>query len=106
MSAQLVNALEEAGLRAIAPSVVGDYFPDESPKELARKDNVCAGAEPFVHHHFFDEAGRFGSLDETEQQVDDGNYEVLDEGRFRIGNRDFGVVFRYEIAGDALSSSA
>ena len=77
---QLVKALEQAGLRAIAPSVVGDYFPDESPKELARKDNLCDGAEPLVHYHFFDQAGRFGSLDENEQQVDDGTYEILDEG--------------------------
>jgi hypothetical protein len=30
-------------------------------------------------------------------------YEILDEGRFRIGNRDAGVVFRYQIEGDELS---
>jgi hypothetical protein len=102
---QLVRALDQAGLRPIAPSVVGDYFPEASPKELARKDDLCAGAEPFVHYHFFDEAGKFGSLDENENQVDDGGYEILDGGRFRIGNIDFGVVFRYEIDGDALSLS-
>jgi hypothetical protein len=102
---QLVKALDQAGLRPIAPSVVGDYFPEASPKELARKNDLCAGAEPFVHYHFFDEAGKFGSLDENENQVDDGGYEILDGGRFRIGNTDFGVVFRYEIDGDTLSLS-
>ena len=102
---QLVQALDQAGLRAIAPSVVGDYFPEESPKDLARKDEVCEGAEPFIHSHFFDEAGAFGSLDENGQQVDDGSYEIIGEGRFRIGNPDTGAVFRYEIDGDALSLS-
>jgi hypothetical protein len=47
----------------------------------------------------------FGSLTEDLQQVDDGMYEILDGGRFRIGNADAGVVFRYEIEGDELSLS-
>ncbi len=102
---QLLKALEQAGLGAIAPSVVGDYFPEARPKELARKDNLCEGAEPFVHYHFFNEAGAFGSLDENEEQVDEGSYELIDEGRFRIGNSDFGVMFRYEVSGDNLSLS-
>jgi hypothetical protein len=45
---QLLKALSETGLGAIAASVVGDYFPDSTPKELARKDDLCRGAEPFV----------------------------------------------------------
>jgi hypothetical protein len=102
---QLVKALNQAGLGAVAPAMVGDYFPEASPKQLARKDDLCKGAEPFVHSHFFDEAGMFGSLDENQNRVDDGMYEILDEGRFRIGNADVGVVFRYEIEGDALSLS-
>jgi hypothetical protein len=53
----LVKAFEQAGLEALAPSFVGDYFPDATPKELARKDDPCQGAKPFVHSHFFDEAG-------------------------------------------------
>jgi hypothetical protein len=102
---QLVKALNQAGLGAIAPSVAGDYFPEASPKQLAGKDDLCKGAEPFVHSHFFDDVGMFGSLDENEDQVDDGMYEILDDGRFRIGNADVGAVFRYEIDGDALSLS-
>ena len=103
--AELVKALDDAGLKAIAPSVAGDYFPDVPPKQLARKDDLCAGAKPIVHYHFFDADGRFGSLDEQEEQVDDGTYEIVDTGRFRIGNVDFGVVFRYQVDGDALSLS-
>jgi hypothetical protein len=102
---QLVKALSEAGLGAIAASVGGDYFPDSTPKELAKKDDLCRGAEPFVHSHFFTETGEFGSLTEDLEQVDDGTYEILDGGRFRIGNADTGVVFRYRIDGDELSLS-
>jgi hypothetical protein len=34
--------------------------------------------------------------------VDDGMYEIIDEGRFRIGSADVGVVFHYEVDGDTL----
>jgi hypothetical protein len=103
---QLVMALEEAGLGSIAPSVVGDYFPETSAKELAQKDDLCEGAKPFVHYHFFSEAGQFGSLDENENQVDDGPYEIIDSSTIRIGGGDpGGVVFDYEIQGDTLALS-
>jgi hypothetical protein len=98
-----MKALAENGLGAVGASVAMDYFPNSSPKELAKKDDVCKGAEPFVHSHFFTDTGEFGSLTEDLQQVDDGPYEILDESRFRIGNSDFGAVFRYEIDGDELS---
>jgi hypothetical protein len=99
---ELLGALEEAGLGAAAASVVGDYFPGARPEELAEKEDLCEGAEPFVHYHFFDANGRFGSLDEEQDQVDDGMYEIIDEGRFRIGNPDVGAVFHYEVDGDTL----
>ncbi len=102
---ELVKALEGAGLGALAPSVVGDYFPDVPPGQLAQKDDVCEGAKPFVHYHFFDEEGAFGSLDANENPVDDGSYEIIDDGRFRIGNTDTGAVFQYEVKGDTLSLS-
>jgi hypothetical protein len=102
---QLTKALAEEGLETIAPAVAGDYFPNSTPKQLAKKGDVCDGAKGFVHSHFFTDNGAFGSLTEDLQQVDDGMYEILDGGRFRIGNADPGVVFRYEIEGDALSLS-
>jgi hypothetical protein len=98
---QLTKALAEEGLETIAPSVAGDYFPNSTPRQLAKKDDVCDGAEGFVHSHFFTDSGTFGSLTEDLEQVDDGLYEILDGGRVRIG----GVVFRYEIEGDELSLS-
>jgi hypothetical protein len=100
---ELVKALSDAGLAALAPAVAMDYFPDSTPQELARKTDVCEGAEPFVHSHFFSESGAFGSLTEDLEQVDDGTYEILDNTSFRIGNADTGAVFRYEIDGDELS---
>ena len=98
---QLTKALAEEGLETIAPSVAGDYFPNSTPKQLAKKDDVCDGAEGFVHSHFFTDSGTFGSLTKDLEQVDDGPYEILDGGRVRIGD----VVFRYEIEGDELALS-
>jgi hypothetical protein len=101
---QLVKALNHVGLGAVAPSMAAEYFPESSPKQLARKDDLCKGAEPFVHSHFFDDAGMFGSLDENKEQVDDAMYELRGDRRVHIGpNANVGVVFRYEIDGDALS---
>ena len=102
---QLVEALNDAGLGVIAPAVAGDYFPSASAKALAKKDDVCEGAKPFVHSHFFDAAGNFGSLDENENQVDDGTYEIIDGDTFRIGNADTGAGFHYQVDGDTLTLS-
>ena len=69
---ELLIALDEAGLRKVAPAIVGEeYFPNISAADLAEKDELCEGAKaPFDHSHFFDATGRFGSLDENENQVD------------------------------------
>jgi hypothetical protein len=53
---------------------MGDYFPGKTPQQLARKKNLCSGATPQVHSHFFTAAGAFGSLDQKGQKVDDGEY--------------------------------
>jgi hypothetical protein len=98
---QLVQAFERAGLAELAPTFVGDYFPDATPQELARKDDLCQGAEPFVHSHFFDDAGAFGSLTENLEQVDDGSYEIVGGGTFVISD----VTFHYRIDGDELTLS-
>jgi hypothetical protein len=39
--AWLLHALKEDNLRRIAPSVVGDYFPNKTPQQLASKRHIC-----------------------------------------------------------------
>jgi hypothetical protein len=67
-----VDAYRQAGPAEIAAASVGDYFPDATPEEVAKKNDLCDGAEPFVHSHFFTEDGEFGSLTEDLEQVDNG----------------------------------
>ena len=86
---QLVEALEQNGLAPVAPAIVLDYFPDSSPKEVARKPDICKGAKPQPHYHFFTESA-FGSLDQNGQQVDDGTYELVNDHTLRIGKARFG----------------
>ena len=90
----LVHALKKVHLRPLAPSVVGDYFPDQTPQQLASKEHICRGAEPQRHSHFFTRDGHFGSVDQHGQQVDNGRYRVINGRTFRIGD----VRFHYQIA--------
>jgi hypothetical protein len=103
---ELLEALDAAGLREVAaPIVAGDYFSDMKAAVLAENDELCEGAKPpFVHSHFFDAEGRFGSLDENESQVDEGRYEIIDSRTIRIGG-DEGVAFHYKIEGETLTLS-
>ena len=96
----LVRALKEEGLRALAPGVVGDYFPGRTPTQLARKRDLCRGAMPQLHSHFFTADGGFGSLDQNDQQVDDGPYRLLDARTLKIGDEPRGPKFRFRIAQD------
>jgi hypothetical protein len=95
----LVAALDDAGLGKIAPAMIGDYFPQSPPQQLAKKSDPCAGAKPQKHAHFFTVQGMFGSLDQHDQQVDDGPYTILDDHHVQIGDG----VFTYTIKnGDTL----
>jgi hypothetical protein len=94
----LVGALKDAGLEATIPAVLLDFFPDQTPRQLSEKEDPCAGAAPFVHSHFFDASGVFGSLDENLNQVDDGTYTITGD-TLTIGDS----TFRVHIAGDTLT---
>jgi hypothetical protein len=94
----LLQGLEAAGLRALAPAVLaGDYFPGEKPADLAKKADVCEGAEAQRHSHFFTKDGAFGSVDHNGKQVDDGSYRLIGSRAVRIGS-DERATFRYRIA--------
>jgi hypothetical protein len=96
---ELVSALDALGLGALAPGVVGDYFPNLTPEELAAKPDICSGAVPQLHSHFFTASGLFGSLDQFQNQVDDGTYVIVDSNTFMIGD----ATFDYTIQGDILA---
>ena len=97
----IVGALQAAGLRPLAPGVVGEYFPNQTPQQLAAKKNLCKGAKPQAHSHFFTAAGTFGSVDQRGEQVDDGNYQVTGS-TLKIGNSDVGGSFRFRVQGKTL----
>jgi hypothetical protein len=91
-----MSALDQLGLGVTAPAVVGDFFPNETPQQLAKKPDVCAGTKPSPHSHFFTASGEFGSLDENLNQVDNGHYTIVNAHTLKIGD----AVFRYAITGD------
>ena len=95
---QLVDALDAQGLGVLAPGVVGDYFPDQSYDELAAKDDLCSGAKPQQHSHFFTASGLFGSVDQYGNQVDDGTYVIVDANTIQVGDG----TFDYSIQGGTL----
>jgi hypothetical protein len=96
---ELVSALNAYGLGALAPGVIGDYFPDQTPEQLAAKPDICSGAVPQLHSHFFTASGFFGSLDQFQNQVDDGTYIVVDSNTFMIGD----ATFDYSVKGSILT---
>lgn len=97
----LVVDLQKAGLRALGPAVVHDYFPNSSPQALANKKNLCRGAKPQIHAHFFTSDGRFGSVDQHGEQDDDGTYRVSGS-TLTITNADASGSFRFRIQGKTL----
>lgn len=97
----VVGALQAAGLRPLAPGMVGDYFPNQTPRQLAKKKNLCHGAKPQVHSHFFTANGGFGSVDQHGEQVDDGAYQV-NGSTLEIRNSDVSGSFKFRIQGKTL----
>ena len=96
---ELVDALHSFGLDVVGPAMVGDYFPDQTYDQLAAKPDLCSGAKPQQHSHFFTAEGLFGSVDQYGNQVDDGFYEMVDSDTFRIGGD---ATFDFSIRGDTL----
>ena len=91
---QIVESLRRFGLEAVAPAMVaGNGLVPGTPAELARKSNICEGAIPRVHSHFFTRSGQFGSLDWNRRQVDEGAYRIVDSRTFRIGK----ATFRFRV---------
>ena len=97
---EIVAMLKKAGLGATAPAMLaGNGLVSGTPQQLAKKPNICAGARPRVHYHYFTKDGRFGSLDWNEEPVDEGRYRTVDARTFRIGQ----ALFRYRVSGNQLA---
>jgi hypothetical protein len=90
----MVQALEGEGLGVLAPAMLaGNGLVSGSPKQLAQREDICQGAVPREHSHFFTASGQFGSVDYNNQQVDDGPHEIVDGSIVRIAE----TSFRYRI---------
>jgi hypothetical protein len=96
----LVADLDRAGLKALTPFAwlgqtssknESSFLPGSPTPTLARP---CEGAIPRMHSHFFTSAGAFGSLDWLGGQVDDDQYQIVNDHEVRIGD----VTFRYSLA--------
>jgi hypothetical protein len=95
----IVAALHAAGLGKVAPAILaGNGLVAGTPKQLAAKQNICSGAVPRKHSHFFTVDRRFGSVDYANKQVDDGTYRITGNA-LRIG----GGTFRFAISGKRLT---
>lgn len=97
---EIVAMLKTAGLAATTPAMLaGNGIVTGTPQQLAKKADVCSGARPRVHDHYFTSDGRFGSLDWNGQPVDDGHYRVVDARTFRLGK----AAFHYRVSGNQLT---
>ena len=75
---ELVPAFETAGLNETHRRwLQGNFY---GGSEGPASGDVCAGAEsPLEHSHWFTAGGEFGSHDESGQEVDDGDYALVDQ---------------------------
>ena len=75
--AELYSAFEAAGLaQSHAGWLQGNFY---GGAEGPTTGDLCAGAAgPLEHSHWFTETGEFGSHDQAGQQVDSGDYILVD----------------------------
>jgi hypothetical protein len=104
----MLAAFEEAGLaESHAVWIIGNWVGD--PKDVeADPNNLCAEARPPEEHsHFFTADGQFGSLDAEGNQVDGGDYALVDNDTlsFASHSTEFGydgdILVDYVVSGDS-----
>jgi hypothetical protein len=104
-SAQYNALMRFPGLRKYAVEmVVGNGFIPgvRSPEQLKNPARPCLGAVARKHSHFFTKDGRFGSLDWTGQQVDDGTYTLKPTNKIVIAKEFPSVMFTYTVQGKTI----
>ena len=87
--------------QAIPDTISGDgWVPGVTHARQIDMSHPCAGAVARKHSHFFTAEGEFGSLDASGQQVDDGQYRIVDDHTFAIATEeDREVRFHYQVIG-------
>ena len=105
---EMLAAFEEAGLAETHVGwLQGNFFGGEPGPTSG---DVCEGAQgPLEHDHFFTTANAFGSHDENGEEVDGGDFEVVDEDTvgFPSHAAEFGyegdLVVDYRVDGDVVT---
>jgi hypothetical protein len=101
-------AFAEAGLaESHLGWVTGNWFPEGAEPDPA---DPCNGSRPAEEHsHFFTDAGEFGSYDADGEQVDNGDYELVDDGTLSFPSHaaEFGfdgdVLVDFAVDGDSAT---
>ena len=106
--AEMLAAFEKAGLaESHREWLQGNFYGgDPGPP----KGDACKGARgPLEHDHFFTAVGAFGSHDENGEEVDSGDYLVVDEDTVSFPSHaaEFGydgdLVVGYAVSGDTAT---
>jgi hypothetical protein len=98
---EFADAVADAGLEEFTTEMAAGLR-NVPPGKLDPAD-PCKGATPVEHSHSFSEAGEFASFDENGEQVDDGTFEVTDEGLFTLRRPPFESEVRYRVEGDTAT---
>jgi hypothetical protein len=103
----MLAAFEEAGLaESQVEWIIGNWVGDPANVQVD-PNNLCANARPAEEHsHFFTADGQFGSSDAVGNQVDEGDYAVVDDDTvsFPSHSTEFGyngdILVDYAVNGD------
>lgn len=106
----MLAAFEGAGLaESHAVWIIGNWVGDHADVQADLED-LCADARVAEEHsHFFTDDGQFGSYDAAGEQVDDGDYAVVDSDtlsfpshstEFRYGGD---ILVVYAVSGDTAT---
>jgi hypothetical protein len=105
---EMLAAFEAAGLaESNRDWLQGNFYGGKSgPSE----GDPCAGAQgPYEHDHFFTADGAFGSHDQNGEEVDSGDYELVDNDTvsFPSHANEFGyqgdILVDYTVSGDVVT---
>jgi hypothetical protein len=96
---ELAPAFEAAGLTLSHRGwLQGNFY---GGAEGPATGDICASAEgPLEHSHWFTEAGEFGSHDQTGQEVDSGDYTLVDADTLSFPSHSTEFAFAGEILVD------